>query len=803
MLSKDKLSPATRVTAQRIATISAICVVAIGATALFGWVIGNDTLKTLAAGTASMKPNTAICLLLCAAALWCAAQERRTAWTRLIHIFAPLVVAAIALLTLLQFVFGVNFGIDEALFRDPATYAQAAPGRMAIPSIVAFLLFASAVRSNLWPHSPRARALFLFTTVTGLAIATLALIGYGYELPILYSPLPQNSIALNTAIAFFILFIGVSALRPDLGWFALLETSSISGIFARWLLPAIVFVPIFLGWLIFRISKAGLFSPQESIALFALGSIICMGAVAWGVGMVANRLGERLKTREQVLATVVETALDAFVMINERGQVMHWNPRAEEMFGWTYAEADNHPLADLIIPEALRGRHNEGLRRFIATGDGPVMRRRLELEALRKNGETFPVELMIYPAHVGGAWVFCAFVKDVSDLRHAEAQLRQAQKMEAVGQLTSGVAHDFNNLLTVIIASLDSILPRVSEELRPRIDNAMQAAERGAALTRQLLAYSRRQTLSPEHIDLNRVAENLQHLLERTLGTAVELQFRLSPAPCPAFADASQVESALLNLAINARDAMPSGGRLLIETAEVELDENYAALNADVTPGRYAMLAVSDTGEGMSNDVREHAFEPFFTTKEIGKGSGLGLSMIYGFAKQSHGHVKIYSELAHGTTVKLYLPYGQYTAAKSAVRATPKPEHRAQGETILVVEDDVNVRGAALMHLRELGYNTLEAANGPEALTLLNNGHSVDLLFTDVMMPGGMTGRQLAVIANALRPGLKTLYTSGYTDNSIVHEGRLDPGVNFLAKPYRLLDLAAKVRLAIESEAVI
>jgi CheY-like chemotaxis protein len=323
--------------------------------------------------------------------------------------------------------------------------------------------------------------------------------------------------------------------------------------------------------------------------------------------------------------------------------------------------------------------------------------------------------------------------------------------------------------------------------------HALAAAEKGAALTHRLLAFSRQQALQPVRTDLNGMIAGMIVLLRRTLGEDIEIEERLDDELWLGLADKNQVESALLNLTINARDAMPEGGKLTIETANISLDAEYAASNAEVEPGDYVMLAVTDTGTGMPLDVVERAFDPFFTTKGAGKGSGLGLSMIYGFAKQSRGHLKIYSEVGHGTTVRLYLP--RASKGQSEVSAPSAAGEEVRGsETILVVEDEAAVRQLVVRNLRSLGYRVIEAADGASAITVLHGSEPIDLLFTDVVLPAGMTGRQLAEQARALRPDVRVLFTSGYTQNSIVHQGKLDPGVHLLTKPYRREDLGRKVR---------
>ena len=390
---------------------------------------------------------------------------------------------------------------------------------------------------------------------------------------------------------------------------------------------------------------------------------------------------------------------------------------------------------------------------------------------------------------------------EVAERAAVEEALRQAQKMEAVGQLTGGIAHDFNNLLTVVTGNIDlanrALVAAGVTDARSRraLDNAFKGAERAAALTQRLLAFSRRQPLAPKQLDVDKLIIGMSDLLNRALGETVELEFVTSPGLWRIEADPNQLESSLLNLAVNARDAMPRGGHLTIESANARLDEAYTAQHAEVAPGQYVVISVSDTGFGMSKDVVARVFEPFYTTKEVGKGTGLGLSMVYGFVKQSGGHVKVYSEEGHGTTIKLYLPrsFAETAVGEEAVPASGVEVSRHR-ETILVVEDDDDVRAYTVECLRELGYKVVEAHDGPSALRLQERQpEPFDLLFTDVVMPG-MTGRELADAARQHQHDLKILYTSGYTRNAIVHGGRLDPGVEMIAKPFSYQALAQKVR---------
>lgn len=385
-------------------------------------------------------------------------------------------------------------------------------------------------------------------------------------------------------------------------------------------------------------------------------------------------------------------------------------------------------------------------------------------------------------------------------LLQAEEQLRQAQKMEAVGQLTGGIAHDFNNMLAVILGGLSLLERRLAKgetDVSRYIEAARDGATRAASLTQRLLAFSRRQPLAPEVIDANRMIAGLNEFLDRSLGEHVITQTVLAAGLWKAHADPSQLEQSVLNLAVNARDAMPDGGRLTIETANAHLSDDYAREHA-VAAGHYVLIAVTDTGEGMSEEVIAKAFDPFFTTKPVGKGTGLGLSQVFGFVRQSGGHVKIYSEVGQGTSIKIYLPryWGEDrpSEAREAARAVPGG---LAGETILVVEDDDRVRNYSVEALRELGYTVIQASRGPEALALLAAHPEVTLLFTDVVMPG-MTGRELATLVHAQRPELKVLFTTGYTRNAIVHNGVLDAGTQLLQKPFSIEQLATKVRDVID-----
>jgi PAS domain S-box-containing protein len=517
-----------------------------------------------------------------------------------------------------------------------------------------------------------------------------------------------------------------------------------------------------------------------------------------GRDMTENRLAqETLRESEQMARGIIDTALDAFVQIDQRGSILNWNSQAEAIFGWPREQVLGKNFIELVISGADRDELKAALGRFLGSGQGQILGRRREITARRQDGREFKAEMSVTALKTREGYLFNGFFRDLTDRIAAEDRVRQSEKMEAVGQLTGGIAHDFNNILTVITGTIEILSDAVANDPQLAAITKMidDAASRGAELTQHLLAFARKQPLQPRETDLNTLIIETAKLLRPTLGEQIEIESVFEDETCLATVDANQLATAILNLAINARDAMPDGGKLILETGSTFLDDTYANLHSDVRPGRYALIAVSDTGTGIPAGIIDKVFNPFFTSKGPGKGTGLGLSMVYGFVKQSAGHIKIYSEEGHGTTIKIYLPPGTGAAlAPEAAMASAVPGGH---ETILVVEDDRLVRDYVLTQLRSLGYITLDAANAAEALAIVKAGKKFDLLFTDVIMPGAMNGRQLANEVLKSKPGLKVLFTSGYTENAIIHHGRLDSGVLLLAKPYRKSDLAGMIRKAL------
>ncbi|MGD0190030.1 MAG: CHASE3 domain-containing protein [Rhizomicrobium sp.] len=533
------------------------------------------------------------------------------------------------------------------------------------------------------------------------------------------------------------------------------------------------------------------------VALLVLGASLLARAILREYRSVAE-----LRRSEERFRLLVSGVRDyAMFMLDAEGKVANWNSGAQRIAGYREHEAigkdhalfyiaeeraSGKPSAELVQASRFGSLETEGWR---VRRDGSRFYAHVILSALRADDDTLQG--------------FATITRDVTERRAQEkaleesrAALAQAQKMEALGQLTGGMAHDFNNLLTVIIGSID-LVKRTGirdEKAGELLNAARQAGEQGASLVRRLLAFSRRQTLAPQSVDVNKLVTDMSELVRRTLGEGVVLHTVLGGGVWRTLVDPGQLESALLNLAVNARDAMTGTGKLTIETTNTALSESYADLHGEVAAGKYVVIAVSDSGSGMSRDTMARAFEPFFTTKPEGKGTGLGLSQVHGFVKQSGGHVEIYSEPGLGTTVKMYLPRDASVEVSEATSAPDAPLHKANGETILLVEDEPLVRLYGSEALAELGYRVLEASDGNEAMRVLGQHPEVTVLFTDIGLPGGLNGRQLADEARAFMPALKVLFATGYAKNAAMNNGAIDSGGEHLDKPYSVEALARKLK---------
>jgi PAS domain S-box-containing protein len=497
----------------------------------------------------------------------------------------------------------------------------------------------------------------------------------------------------------------------------------------------------------------------------------------------------------------------AIFQLDPDGYISSWNTGAQRIKGYTQEEIIGKHFSTFYTEEDRAACVPERALKVAAeTG-------KFEAEGwrVRKDGSRFWALVVIDPIRDdhGNVIGYAKVTRDMTEryetqqqLRETQVQLAASQKMEAIGQLSGGIAHDFNNLLMIVIGNLETAqrhaVKVANSALSRALTNSMRGAQRAAALTSRLLAFSRRQALDPKPIDVNKFLSGAGEFIQRSLGEHIQIEVVGAPGLWYVEADPNQLESALVNLAINARDAMPNGGKLTLEAANVFADEDYSRVNPEIASGQYVVICVTDTGSGMTREVLDRAFEPFFTTKELGQGTGLGLSQVYGFLKQSGGHVKIYSEPDEGTTVKLYLPRLQRNSVEDEADLVEYPVGAEQSETILVVEDDPDVRAYLVDVLRSLDYRVSAAPNVQAALDMLvQKERPIDLLLTDIIMPGG-NGRELAKEAVKLRPDIKVLYMTGYSRNAVVHQGRLDEGVDLLQKPISQAQLAMRVRIALD-----
>lgn len=502
--------------------------------------------------------------------------------------------------------------------------------------------------------------------------------------------------------------------------------------------------------------------------------------------------------------TVLETIGTGAIVTDAKGLIQIFNPAAEAIFGYSSDEVAGKNVS-MLMPHSDSSRRDDYVGNYLRTGDPKIIGVGRQLTGLRKDGTEFPLQLEIGEMKIGAETGFVGSITDLTEIHLLEGQLRQSQKLEAVGQLTGGIAHDFNNLLAVVQGNLSLLMEdlkaqdsTVANEHMELVQPALDASIRGADLTQRLLAFSRKQTLEPHALDLKELVLGMEDMLRRTLGETIDLQINLKTGHWLALVDPSQMENALLNLVLNARDAMEGGGRLTLETADKVLDEVFVARHQGAHAGDYVMLAVSDTGSGIIPIVLEKVFDPFFTTKDVGKGSGLGLSMVHGFIKQSGGLIELSSEPGQGTSVKLYLPR---SIMKQAM-PLDSTNHSTSGgsETILVVENQPEVRQMTVRMLQRLGYKVLEAADGNSALEKLKNIDSIDLVLTDIVLPGGITGLDIAKNEYATRVGVKIMFMSGYAEDAIAHHGRIDDIKTLLHKPFSINELATRLREVLGAE---
>ncbi|RXT51469.1 ATP-binding protein [Bradyrhizobium betae] len=555
----------------------------------------------------------------------------------------------------------------------------------------------------------------------------------------------------------------------------------------------------------YAVTRAG-FGMAQIVALLASGAVavllarFCTREIETAQDKrAAAQLAEQAQASAQITQAVIKTALDAFVQTDERGIVLEWSVQAEALTGWTRKEALGVDVVDLLIAQPLRDGFRQRMMRLLPELTDTPIGIRFEASLLHRNGEAILIEASSTALHLGGRTIINNFVKDVTQKRAAEEQLIQAQKMEAIGQLTGGIAHEFNNMLTVITGTIEILADAVKDNppLATITKLISEAADRGAALTSSLLSFARKQALQPAEIDVNELLEELAKLLLATFDKKIEIVTRLDGNAWLAFADRGQLSSALLNLAINARDAMLDGGRLTLSTRNVVFGVREAVAVGAGYAGDYVEIEIADSGTGIPQTILERIFDPFFSTKDVGKGTGLGLSMVFGFVKQSGGGIKVSSVEGRGTTFTIYLP----KAETSTLRPTGYDQRKVVGgtETILCVEDDRDVRQYVTVQLESLGYKVIPAANATEALAIAAAGTPFDLLFTDIVMAGALNGRELADEMVAARPSLRVLFTSGYAHDAPHGPGHATMGAPLLTKPYRKAELARMLRRSLDT----
>lgn len=784
----------------------------LGLVVLLGWHSRKIALIQVFPQFVPMQYNTAFCYILAGLAL--ILVRKNAVRPAMLFSIATILVGA---LTGIQYLIGTNFGIDQFFMDYYITVENTYPGRMAPNTALSFTLTGAGLLAAALMNNSGMR--HWVTGVIGsivLGLGMVAVAGYATGLSPAYGWGLMTRMAMPTAVGFSMLGVGLLSIA----WQDSFTDESLGDKpSAWWPVSAGIFVISFSVLIASALETqartlagpSSTFAPTVALA-FGMIMGVLLGTTLWFNRrsmlrvVLAENLAKRLveekaaaKANTAMLRTVFDTIETGTIVIDKEGVIQIFNPAAEKMFGYKSDEVLGKNIS-MLMPEPDHSQHDGYLGNYLNTGEAKIICIGRQVTGLRKNGEEFPLQLEVGEMKVDEHTCFVGSCSDLTTLQSLESQLRQSQKLEAIGQLTGGVAHDFNNLLAVIQGNLALL----SEDLKAGndaavdkpaelLEDALEATKRGADLTRRLLVFSRKQALQPRTLDLSTLVTGMEDMLRRTLGETIELKVNLQESDQMALIDRAQLENAILNLVLNARDAMQGAGRLTIKTEDVTLDETYVATHPVARAGDFIMLAISDTGIGMTPEIMDRAFDPFFTTKGVGKGSGLGLSMVHGFVKQSGGFIDICSETGVGTSVKLYLP--RATVIEAAVpEKTPEARPKGGHETILMVEDDEDVRRMMMRILTRLGYQVFEAGDGPAALNLLKNVNPIDLLLTDVVLPGGMNGPQIAKAVRKIEPGIKILFMTGYIQNDVIPDGRLGENIHLINKPFSPSGLAMKVR---------
>jgi len=795
----------------RFAWFASAVATLVGILVLAGWLFDGEILKGVLSGHATMKPMIALCFICIGLSLGqCiarAAADSPGSWTRYIAPAFAAIVIAVSLTVLGESILHIDAGIDELLFRNAliATHVPH-PGRMAPTTAMALLSLGIALFST-DARFLRATLLSQISATLGALLGLLAIIGYLYDVGSLYHLFASSSMAPHSSVLFLVLGIGIVFARPERGVMATVTSDYVGGQMARRILPVAIVVPTVVGGLRLVGERAGLYDTPFGTALFTTSTIFIFSTVAWLSARSLNRAdakarralkdlreaNERLRMSEERFSLFMQYLPAVAFLKDIHGRYVWgnaaWRRRFPDEWGSLWGKTD----ADLWPPDTAA---------IFAASDQKVLTGGEPIQLVEESTIDSEVRHWIVSKFLvtgsEGSLLIGGVSFDTTESKRLETQLHQAQKLEAIGLLAGGVAHDFNNLLTVILGYADMARNANRDEKTwlDSLDEIRNAGERAAALTGQLLAFGRKQVIQPRALRINAVLVGMQRMLRRVLRENITLNFSLDSQTAAVRSDPNQIQQVVINLVINAQDAMPEGGSVTVETANVEFDDSYARSHREVLPGLFVMLAVSDTGIGMDPATQSHIFEPFFTTKGLGKGTGLGLATVYGIVKQNGGHIWVYSEAGKGTSFKIYLPRVEAQDPSTDLDAGALVAMPASSASrfILVVEDEDPVRLLLVTICSQAGYEVLAAKDGEEALAL-SESHTglIHLLITDVVMPG-ISGRTVADEIVKRRAETKVLYCSGYAENAIVHHGVLETGVAFLQKPFTATTLLQTVR---------
>jgi len=757
--------------------------------------LGIDALKSVVAGTSTMKANSSLLFALGGVALWLAGggHERRA-----VRALAAVMVVAAAV-TLAEYATGRDLGLDQLIVVDHAPVPLTAPpGRMGINTAVAFIVTGLALMLS---SSDRGRLRWLsqWLALTSAALGMISLTGYAYAVQGTYGLTAYTQMAVHTAALHALLGLGTLFINEREGIAGVVTSGGPGGQFVRSVLPYVLFGPFIMGWLRLEGQKMGLFGTEFGVAILVIASTTSLATVLMLYASKVDRADSSARLAEQEARAIDErfrvAVSAARIGVWERGiatERVTCSDAFIDMIGLPPGSAvTRESFMEMVHPED-RPLLEEARARLMTGG--------ADAEEFRIVWPDGSVHWLYMRAQISSGGngrperVFGAAI-DITDRKELEGNLRQAQKLEAIGQLAGGVAHDFNNVLTAVIGYSDLLLSETPKgtPLHDGLAEIGKAGQRASQITRQLLAFSRKQILQPRVLDVNALILDLEKLLRRVVFEHVQIVTRLAPDVGRVRADPTQVEQVLVNLAVNARDAMPKGGTLTIETSNATLDGHFPQRHEPVLPGDYVLLSVNDTGVGMDRGTQERVFEPFFTTKGVGRGTGLGLATVYGVVTQSGGHIWVYSEPEHGTTFKIYLPR-VYESADATAGRVSAPAPQGGSETILLVEDEVAVRQLARRVLESVGYRVVEAGGPQEALTVASGvPDPIHLLLSDVVMPGSGDVSLFEELANR-RPSLRVLYMSGYADETMVQRGWLSTHAPYLSKPFTAHELLLKVR---------